>query len=360
MNYAEKLLAWFDQHGRHDLPWQGSGAYGVWLSEIMLQQTQVTTVLPYYAKFIADFPTVIDLANSNEEQVMANWAGLGYYNRARNLHRTAKIIRDEYDGEFPAIFDDVLALPGVGRSTAGAILTQAFGQRHAILDGNVKRILARQFMASGWTGSSKTQKVLWQYAENLLPEGKLIERMADYTQASMDLGALLCRRKQPLCGECPVSQSCRAYQQNRVANFPEPKLKSTKPVKHTIMLLCQHNNETLLYKRPPAGVWPSLWSLPEISLDGKADENTASDFAQQWLLDNELSHVDLQFLPPFRHTFSHYHLDIIPIIAQLANKPNTLAVHEQNPKLWYNITEIKKPAMPAPVSKLLTQKTALL
>lgn len=339
MIFSQALLNWFDQYGRHDLPWQGQGAYAVWLSEIMLQQTQVTTVIPYFQAFIRSFPTITALADASEDVVLAHWAGLGYYNRARNLHRAAQHIRDQHQGEFPAHFDAVLALPGIGRSTAGAILAQAFNQSHAILDGNVKRVLARYFTVPGWPGQAKVQTSLWQHAEALLPN----ERFADYTQACMDLGALVCKRQQPLCSQCPVAAQCQAQQQGVTADFPARKPKAVKPVRNTIMLLCRHEQTLLLYKRPTTGIWPGLWSLPEIS---SLDELPA------WLGQQQLTALQQTPLTSFRHTFSHYHLDITPRLIDV----KTTGIMDSQQQLWYNVTESTGGAAiatPAPVTTLL-------
>lgn len=341
--FAERLLDWFDEHGRHNLPWQGAGAYAVWVSEIMLQQTQVTTVLPYYAKFMARFPDVKTLADAPEDDVLSHWAGLGYYNRARNLQRAAQLVRDEHAGEFPDDFESVIALPGIGRSTAAAILAQAFGQQQAILDGNVKRILVRQFMVPGWPGSPKVQTVLWQHAESLTAECP-VDRVADYTQAIMDLGALLCKRRAPLCQECPVSETCQAFLANAVAQYPSSKPKKLKPVKQTKMLVCRQGNEVLLIKRPATGIWPSLWSLPEAMPDAQLDE------AVQQL---GLRLLSQQPLPAFRHTFTHYHLDIEPVLCEVASS----MVQDAPAQMWHNTRAASDglPAWPAPVDKIVNK-----
>lgn len=249
INFSKVLLKWYDQFGRKDLPWQKDrNAYRVWVSEIMLQQTQVKTVIPYFEKFIHSFPDVLSLANAHEDAVLHHWSGLGYYARARNLHKAAQQVRDVHNGQFPLVFDDVLALPGIGRSTAGAILAQAEGQKRAILDGNVKRVLARFYTVHGWTGQLKIQQQLWQLAEQLTPE----KRLADYTQAIMDLGATLCTRSKPGCLQCPLQSECEAYATDQVKLLPTPKPKKTLPVKTVRMLLLRNTEEQiLLEKRPP-------------------------------------------------------------------------------------------------------------
>lgn len=340
--FSQKLLHWYTLHGRHDLPWQENRTlYRVWVSEIMLQQTQVVTVIPYFERFISRFPSIQSLADANQDEVLHLWTGLGYYARARNLHKAAQIVRDEHNTQFPEQFELVLALPGIGRSTAGAILAQALGQQHVILDGNVKRVLTRLYALEGWPGKKEIENQLWTLAESLTPETQL----TDYTQAIMDLGATACARK-PNCTACPVIDLCEAYREDNVARFPTPKKRTPLPVKATHMLVL-HNKagEVLLQQRPPSGIWGGLWSLPEYS-------ETNIEHMQQWceqqlglLIDN------IQSQPLFRHTFSHFHLDITPIACQVKNPANH--VMEAANRVWYNTQQPESLGLPAPVLKIL-------
>jgi len=345
MTFSKKILSWYKQHGRKNLPWQQNrNAYGVWVSEIMLQQTQVKTVIPYYEKFMQRFVDVLALANAHEDEVLHHWSGLGYYARARNLHRAAQQVRDEHGGAFPLLFDDVLALPGVGRSTAGAILAQAEGQRHAILDGNVKRVLARFHAVHGWTGQKKVQDQLWQFAEQHTP----LKQLADYTQAMMDLGATLCKRAKPECERCPVMMECEAFATQQVTLLPTPKPKKTLPVKTVRMLLLRNNKQQiLLEKRPPTGIWGGLWSLPEMPLIEPVPDWCKAHYQ----LDIETS----EELPVVRHTFSHFHLDITPCIADVNNPDQS--VMEAGRRVWYKACQSDRGqqsfGLAAPVSNLL-------
>ena len=266
-SFAERLLAWFDVHGRKDLPWQVDDSYAIWISEIMLQQTQVQTVIPYYERFMLRFPDAVALADAPLDEVLHHWSGLGYYARARNLHAAAEIVRDQHGGRFPTSFDDVEALPGVGRSTAGAIIALSSGERHPILDGNVKRVLARHAAIDGWPGKTDVANALWALAEEHTPT----ERVADYTQAIMDLGATLCTRSRPRCAACPVHADCRACAMDAVERFPGKKPKKAKPRKVTTMLMAVSRDSLYLERRPAAGIWGGLWSLPEVDNDGIDD-----------------------------------------------------------------------------------------
>ncbi|MDH5472248.1 MAG: A/G-specific adenine glycosylase [Gammaproteobacteria bacterium] len=342
-SFARAILDWYRLHGRHDLPWQVErSAYRVWIAEIMLQQTQVVTVIPYFKKFIHHFPDVNALANAAQDEVLHHWSGLGYYARARNLHAAAKQIAGQYAGIFPDDFQQVLALPGIGRSTAGAILAQACGQRHAILDGNVKRVLARYHGVDGWTGKVDVQHQLWAYAEQHTPEHDL----ADYTQAMMDLGATLCKRSKPVCEVCPVQRGCVAFEQNRVAELPTSRPRKEMPVKSARMLiLLDEHNQVLLEKRPPSGIWGGLWSFPEVSLD----EDLHAFCEQQW----QFKVSDIRVGDIFRHTFSHYHFDIIP--CQLRVKNPEQSVMEADGIVWYNTSHPDQRGLAAPVKTLLNR-----
>ena len=342
MTFATRLLAWYDHNGRKDLPWhRDRSPYRVWVSEIMLQQTQVATVIPYFERFMQRFPTVTDLAAADLDEVLHLWTGLGYYARARNLHRAAQLIADEHDGRFPEDFDAVLALPGIGRSTAGAILAQALDQRHPILDGNAKRVLARYHAVAGWPGRPAVENQLWQHAEAHIPH----IRVADYTQAIMDLGATLCRRGRPDCTACPLSADCAAHSQGRESEFPTPRPKKTLPVRRTrMLLLANRRGEVLLEQRPPSGIWGGLWSLPELGEDEApedwAGQQLGADLRQQatW--------------PVLRHTFSHFQLEITPIVAELGkNRADSVLEHPQ--RVWYNCASPDARGLAAPIRTLL-------
>ncbi|HEY9051283.1 MAG TPA: A/G-specific adenine glycosylase [Gammaproteobacteria bacterium] len=342
-SFSAAVLEWFQQHGRKDLPWQQKrSAYRVWVSEIMLQQTQVATVIPYFERFMLRFPDVNTLARASDDEVMHYWTGLGYYARARNLLKAARTIVQQYGGEFPCDFDGMQALPGIGRSTAGAILAQAHGQRHAILDGNVKRVLARYHAVEGWTGLPRVQEQLWQYAEQHTPDNDL----PDYTQAMMDLGAAVCTRSRPRCDDCPLSRDCVALATNRVGELPSPKPRKALPVKSTRMLvLMNHDRHIMLEKRPPTGIWGGLWSLPEMPL-----ESSISDHCQQQYQFEIQAADDSE---SFRHTFSHYHLDITPCRVQVKNPDQ--CVMEAGRILWYNTAQPDRLGLPAPVKMLLNR-----
>jgi A/G-specific adenine glycosylase len=336
--FAARLLFWWDTHGRHDLPWQArlgdaqARVWRVWVSEVMLQQTQVATVVPYFQRFMQRFPDVGSFAAAHEDEVLAHWAGLGYYRRARLLHAAAKQVVALHGGVFPRDFAAVLALPGIGRSTAGAILAQAFDLPHPILDGNVKRVLARLHGVAGWTGEAAVERTLWRWAQAHTPQ----QRAADYTQAIMDLGATLCTPRNPACVRCPQAEDCLALREGRVSELPTARLRKSLPVRSTIMWLIEDERGLLLTRRPPTGVWPGLYSLPE------SMNEEASDWGEL-----ELG----ECLPVMRHTFSHFHLDIHPRRARLKN--HTARVMDDAGMLWYNPTHFARVGMPAPVSRLV-------
>jgi len=342
--FSERVLRWFDAYGRHDLPWQKNiNLYRIWVAEVMLQQTQVKTVIPYYQKFMQAFPDLHSLADVSLDQMLTYWAGLGYYTRARNLHIAAIQIKQQHGGKFPQDFESVLALPGIGRSTAGAILAQALDQRHVILDGNVKRVLTRLHAIDGWPGQSSIEKQLWEIAQSYTPE----KRVADYTQAIMDLGATLCTRSKPNCELCPVSSDCQALRDARVNELPTSKPRKQKPVKSArLLLLTDAAGLILLEKRPPSGIWGGLWSLPEAGLDEEIDHVCR----QRW--GYQAQHI--QDGETLRHTFSHFHLDITP--CQIRVQEDQQGVHEPQNTRWYqHRTESRKYALPAPVSRILQQ-----
>jgi len=342
--FSHALLNWHDIYGRHDLPWQSDmSAYRVWVSEIMLQQTQVATVIPYYQRFMKTFPYLSSLANAQLDDVLHLWTGLGYYARARNLHRTAITIMNDYAGNFPKDLDTVIRLPGIGRSTAAAILALSDQQHHAILDGNVKRVLTRFFAIEGWPGLRQVEQQLWQHAETLTPK----KNTAQYTQAIMDLGAMLCTRSKAQCTDCPLHSDCLAFNSNTVSDYPSSKPKKTIPVRTTIMLLLRNvDNHVLLQQRPPSGIWGGLWSLPEA--DCKTTKQSLSKWAQQQL---HLNLDDIAFEKALRHTFSHFHLDITPVYASVIEELPTIM--EQADSVWYNTCEPDSRGLAAPVKKLL-------
>jgi A/G-specific adenine glycosylase len=336
-DFPSQLIAWQHTFGRHGLPWQSGDAYRVWLSEIMLQQTQVATVIPYFNKFIASFPNVMALAAASEEQVLAHWSGLGYYARGRNLHKAARIIAEKYAGEFPRDFEQIIELPGIGRSTAAAICALAYHQRYAILDGNVKRVLARYCGIEGWAGDKKVEATLWQQAEALLPQ----QEVAVYTQALMDMGATVCTRSKPKCALCPVQADCLALQTERVTTLPTPRPRKSVPEKHATFLLLMHGNEILLEKRPGSGIWGGLWCPPQFE-----DERAA----QAWFMQNGMNASEGEKLATFTHTFTHFKLHITPLKIQLARKPLRAS---QPGSVWLNIEEALSAAIPTPVRTLL-------
>ena len=339
---SDHLLAWFDRYGRHDLPWQQPRSlYRVWVSEIMLQQTQVSTVIPYFERFMQRFPDIRSLADAKQDEVLHLWTGLGYYARARNLHKAAQQIRDQHQGKFPEDYEAVLALPGIGRSTAGAILAQALDQRHAILDGNVKRVLARYHAIAGWPGTKAVENRLWGLAEAAIPQ----QRLADYTQAIMDLGATVCSRK-PVCDICPLNNACQAYADGNPADYPAPRPHKTLPVRETRMLILRNAKGLLLLEqRPPAGIWGGLWSLPECPI-----KMNPSEFCQT---DLGLELHEAENGPQLRHTFSHFHLDIRTLLARASvGKP---AIMEGRPQVWYNCRRPDARGLPAPVKTLLEE-----
>lgn len=338
-----RLLRWWDRHGRKDLPWQQRPTpYRVWVSEIMLQQTQVATVIPYYQRFMTRFPSVARLAAAPEDVVLHYWSGLGYYARARNLHKAARLIVAHHQGEFPSTIEAVMGLPGIGRSTAGAILALAKGQAHPILDGNVKRVLTRFHAIAGWPGSKEIENHLWQLSARHTPP----RRTAHYTQAIMDLGATLCTRRRPACPHCPLQDDCLAFKQNRVGEFPAPKPRGALPVRRTRLLLLRNPAQAvLLVKRPPAGIWGGLWSLPECD---------ASDDAVKWCRRRlGIGVREESRWPPLRHSFSHFHLDIHPVLLRL--KGEAAAVMDEPGTVWYNPAAPQDLGLAAPVKRLLNQ-----
>jgi A/G-specific adenine glycosylase len=342
---AGPLLAWFDHSGRKDLPWQRDPApYRVWVSEIMLQQTQVAVVIPYFQRFMLRLPTLADLAAAPLDEVLALWSGLGYYARARNLHRAACLIQDRDGGSFPTDIREVQALPGIGRSTAGAIVSLALGQRHPILDGNVKRVLARHFGVEGWPGEAKVLAELWRLAERHTPA----ERVGDYNQAMMDLGATLCTRSAPQCRACPLAPTCVASIEGRQQGLPQARPARTLPRRHTLMILARNpRGEILLERRPPAGIWGGLWSLPEA-----APDTDPGDWCRTRL---QCAPQRIEMLPGRRHTFSHFALDIR--IAALWCPGAPAGVADDGRTQWVGRAVIRELGLPAPVRSIIAAAT---
>jgi A/G-specific adenine glycosylase len=337
--FATRIVRWHKHHGRHDLPWQGTrDPYRIWVSEIMLQQTQVSAVIPFFERFMASFPTVAALADASSDAVMQHWSGLGYYSRARNLHAAAKIIRSEHSGHFPRSAEDIAMLPGIGRSTAAAIAAFAFGERAAILDGNVKRVLCRAFGIDGFPGESAVEKELWALAESLLPESHI----EIYTQALMDLGATVCTRGKPACATCPLAGDCVANVKGRTGELPTPRPRKTVPARSTSMLVLVQDGRVLLELRPPSGIWGGLWSLPEA--EPGADLEATCNLRFGIRLDST------EPLAPVRHGFTHFTLDIQPVLCRTDGIVTTLAEPGYR---WFTHREIAGAGLPAPVKRLL-------
>jgi len=340
--FSAAVLDWYDRHGRKHLPWQQNiTPYRVWLSEIMLQQTQVTTVIPYFERFTNRFASVAELAAAPLDEVLHLWTGLGYYARARNLHRCAQQVVNEFGGQFPATVEQLAALPGIGLSTAGAIVSIAFQQTAAILDGNVKRVLARYHGIEGWPGHTAPLKALWQVARQHTPQ----KRCNHYTQAMMDLGATVCTRSKPACDTCPLGDGCFARASGTQLQYPGKKPKKDKPAKATYLLMLRApNGDFLLQQRPPQGIWGGLWSFPELAL-----EQSVSDYCSQ----HHAVPVQIDYWDSYRHTFSHYHLDITPVLVQLPQPQAGVMAPGQ--ALWYNVSQPPAVGLAAPVKRLLEQ-----
>lgn len=335
-DFAIRLVDWHAQHGRHDLPWQNTrDPYAIWVSEIMLQQTQVATVIPYYQRFMARFPNVKTLATAHEDDVLAHWSGLGYYSRARNLHAAAQRVVADHGGLFPHAPDAIASLPGIGRSTAAAIAAFAFGARAAILDGNVKRVLTRCFGVDGFPGDKKIETRLWQLAESLLPQAAI----ETYTQALMDLGATLCTRTKPRCTACPMARECVALRAGRVAELPTPKPRQALPERETVMLILRHGPDILLEKRPARGIWGGLWSLPEVT-----PETVLDDYLR---VQHGTHATRVSALPALRHAFTHFRLHIRPLLVEVS-KPDA-----RPGAIWLDPDSAQAAALPTPVRTLL-------
>ncbi len=338
--FSQVVLDWYHKYGRKTLPWQQEKTpYHVWLSEVMLQQTQVATVIPYFERFIARFPNVSALAKAPLDEVLHLWTGLGYYARARNLHKAAQHIVDKHQGQFPDTFEDVCALPGVGRSTAGAILSLSLKKPYPILDGNVKRVLARCYAVEGWPGKKEVENKLWEISEQVTPT-KGVEY---FNQAMMDLGAMVCTRTKPKCELCPLNTGCIAYAHHSWADYPRKKPKKAIPEKTTYFLILQYDNLVWLDKRPPAGIWGGLFAFPQFE---------TKMLLEQWLTEHGLENNKTEQLISFRHTFSHFHLDIVPICVKLSTFTSLM---EAQQGLWYNLQTPASVGLAAPVENLLRQ-----
>lgn len=344
--FREAVLTWYDRHGRKNLPWQtGKTAYRVWLSEVMLQQTQVATVIPYFQAFTERFPDVQSLAAAEIDEVLHLWTGLGYYARARNLHKAAKAVVEQFNGEFPSQPEALESLPGVGRSTAAAIASSVFGERAAILDGNVKRVLSRFFALEEWPGSTAAQKQLWGWSETLTPA----ERVTDFNQVMMDLGAMVCKRSRPACAECPLAEECLANRHELTGQLPKSKPKKTKPVRSCFLLLQQTpDGHVLLEQRPSSGIWGGLYSFPQFSDDESLQQHLEA-----------VPVLRQERWSTFRHTFSHYHLDITPVLVQQSPPEPGIA---ESGRLWFNphlLDAAEQPVgLPAPIKQLLLKLAA--
>ena len=337
------MVRWQKQQGRHDLPWQNTrDAYRIWLSEIMLQQTQVAAVIPYYRRFLDRFPDLAALAAAAQDEVLALWSGLGYYSRARNLHRAAQLMVGQHGARVPHDVEALLALPGIGRSTAAAVAVFAYGTRHAILDGNVKRLFARRFGIGGYAGDAKVAAALWRETERQLPA----RNIESYTQGLMDLGATVCTRAKPRCDACPVASDCVARLQNAIAKFPAPRPRKVLPQRYTQMLVLLHARQVLLEKRPPTGIWGGLWSLPEVAPDADLTQCAHRYGATV---------ASASAMPALAHGFTHFKLEIVPQrlvvsrVAPHAGAPGTM---------WLSLDEALDAAIPAPVKRILVDVAA--
>ncbi len=339
-SFSDQVLAWFKVHGRQHLPWQMDRTpYRVWVSEIMLQQTQVATVIPYFERFMARFPDVQSLARASQDEVLQLWTGLGYYARGRNLHKCAQIIAIEHHGEFPDSVDELEQLPGIGRSTAGAIISLALNQRAAILDGNVKRVLARYHAIEGWPAKTAVSKKLWAVACEHTPATDF----ADYTQAMMDLGATVCTRSKPKCKDCPLQNDCAGFALGTPENYPGKKPKKITPIKAIQLLMLQNDvGNTLLEQRPSIGIWGGLWSFPELDHSEDPTNFCREHFGRV---------IACESRPCFRHTFSHYHLDITPV--HIIIEPVSRGVADNDRYQWLTYQQWQTLGLPAPVKKLL-------
>ena len=349
---APALLPWFDRYGRKSLPWQQDPTpYRVWVSEIMLQQTQVTTVVGYFERFMSRFPNVATVASAEADEVLHYWSGLGYYARARNLHRTAQLVARDHSGKFPRTASELESLPGIGRSTAGAIASLAMGQRQPILDGNVKRVLCRYHAIERWWGDAATMRELWQHADRHTPA----ERVAEYTQAIMDLGATVCVRSRPKCEACPLKTDCLAYSSNLQHAIPARKPKRERPQRFTTFLIVRNSDgQVLLHRRPPRGIWGGLWSFPECDV-----EENPRDWCKKKL---GVAVEAPTPLPTVHHGFTHFDLDILPVVMEASpiGDGTVSSAMEPAKSVWYNASSPPRAlGLAAPVTALLEQLQTL-
>jgi A/G-specific adenine glycosylase len=343
--FSNQLVSWYQQYGRKSLPWQlNKSPYQTWLSEVMLQQTQVSTVIPYFERFLHRFPDIHSLASAELDEVLHLWTGLGYYARARNLYKAAQQVVAQYNGVFPTQFDQVLALPGVGRSTAGAVLSLALGQHFPILDGNCKRVLARFSAIAGWPGEKAVEQQLWQLAEQITPA----QNVSEFNQAMMDLGATLCSRSKPRCVECPLKLKCKAALAGEPSLYPGKKVKKPLPEKQSFWLLLQYANKVQLVQRPESGLWGGLFGFLEF-------ESASS--REQYIAIHALQARSRQELAGFRHTFSHFRLWIQPLLVELKQLP--LSVQEHSKPTWFTIDAIPQVGLSAPAKQLFQQIVAV-
>jgi len=340
-SFSELILQWYDHSGRHDLPWQkNQTAYRVWVSEIMLQQTQVNTVIPYYLKFMQRFPNLKSLSKAPLDDVLHHWSGLGYYARARNLHRSAQIILEEHKGRFPQSITEIEKLPGIGHSTAGAILSLAMNQQATILDGNVKRVLTRFYAFNENLTKKSALDKLWYLADNLTPKN----RCRDYNQALMDLGALICTRSAPKCTSCPLEHFCQAHQAGQETQYPIKKTSSKRPQKEIFVLILQdQKGNILLEKRPHVGIWGGLWSFPECN-----EQQQIKNICKQRFFCEVTKHTDL---PVINHIFTHFELMIKPVKLSVRTSKNH--VMDSDSLIWYNNKEKLPGGIPSPIAKIL-------
>lgn len=341
--FQRQLLSWFDSFGRKHLPWQqNKSPYRVWISEMMLQQTQVATVIPYFQRFTQRFPNLQVLADATEDEVLHFWTGLGYYSRARNIHKAAQYIVRNLNGIFPNSYLGAQKLPGIGPSTAGAIMAIAFGQQETILDGNVKRVLSRFYGITRYIDQKPCIEQLWHLAKQLTPK----RQVANYTQAMMDLGAIICKPRNPQCERCPVNKKCIAFQQQLTNIIPKKSPKSALPLKECVFLIFKDQENILLEKRPTPGVWGGLWSFPEMK--GTLDLNELDIICTEYYY---LSKAKIRPLPSFRHTFTHFHLNISPVVIKLKSQERQKIAAEG--KIWYNLNQPKSIGLSKPVLQIL-------
>ncbi len=340
--FQQAVLDWYQRHGRKDLPWQlERSPYRVWISEIMLQQTQVAAVIPYFERFVSTFPDIETLASAELDEVLLAWAGLGYYARARHLHHAAQIVERRFEGELPTDRDALMSLPGIGRSTAGAIISLGHRQTAAILDGNVKRVLCRYWKIEGWPGSPAVSRALWSLSERLTPG----DDAGSYNQAMMDLGAMVCTPRNPACGQCPITNGCRARIAGNVLELPERKPQRTVPVRRAMALvLCDPSRNVYLERRPPIGIWGGLWCLPMIEQHTELDD---------WAANRGMRPSSIEPLPPRRHTFSHFHLDYVPLRIQIDRSQERISEPAQ--AIWQPPGNGCKLGLPTPIRALLAE-----